>query len=152
MRKGWFILFLFLILTSCKQPKELVYQDVQNISFKQAGLQKTTISMDVRLYNPNKYRLHVKKSDIDVYLDNNPVGKITIRGGTIIDKRDTSSVPVMLEVDLKNALPNLIQVVMTNEITLKLSGAIIAGRHGLFIKVPVYYEGKQDILGGIIKL
>jgi LEA14-like dessication related protein len=152
MRKYCAILFFVFFAAACRQPKELVYQGVQNIGFKQAGMQKATLAMDVRLYNPNSYTLKLKKSEIAVFLNGNPLGAITISGGTYISKLDTSSIPVTLDVDVKKAIPNLLQAAMDNAVDLKVSGQIRAGRHGIFIKVPIEYEGKQDILGGLIKL
>jgi LEA14-like dessication related protein len=143
------LLFLMLVIASCRQPKELVYQDVQNFNIKHAGLRNTTLSMDVRLYNPNNYKLKLKKSDIDVYINGSLLGKINIEGGIDISKRDTSALPVMLDVDLGNALPNMLQLLVNNEVNIKLSGSIKAGRHGLYVKVPVNYEGKQDIFAGL---
>src|SRR5579863_6245482 len=103
------LLLLVLLIASCRQPKDLVYQDVQNLSVKHAGLQKTTLSMDVRLYNPNNYRLKLKKSDIDVYLNGSPLGKINIDGGIGISKLDTSSLPVTLDLNPGAAMPGLLK-------------------------------------------
>ncbi len=62
---------------------------------------------------------------------------------------DTFSMPVMLSVDLKNAVPNVLQLILNPEVDIKLAGTVKAGRHGVYIKVPVNYEGKQDIRAGI---
>jgi LEA14-like dessication related protein len=130
-----------------------VYQDVRNFNFKsQGGLEKTTLSMEVRLYNPNSYDLKLKKSGIDVFLNNKPVGIINIEGGTVISKLDTSSIPVTLDVDLKKVFPNLLEAALNNTLAIKLSGIVKAGRHGIFVRIPIHYEGTQDILGGIIKM
>lgn len=146
-------LTLLLLITSCKQPKELVYKNVQNFNIRQVDLQnlgKAKLSMDVRLYNPNSYSLKLKKSNVDVYLNGSLLGKINTVGGIDIAKLDTSSLPVTLDVDLGRSLPNLLQLALFDkDVSIKLSGSIKAGRHGMFIKVPVNYEGKQDILGGI---
>jgi len=145
-----FILINTVVLGACRQPKELVYQDVQNFNVKHVGLEKTTLSMDVRLYNPNRYRLKLKRSDIDVYLNGDLLGKINIEGGIGISELDTSSLPVTLDMNPGAALPGLLKAAFgNNDMTIKLSGTIKAGRHGFFIKVPVNYEGKQDILAGL---
>jgi len=153
MKKLSIVLFSFLIailsLSSCAQPKELVYLGMDSFSIKQAGLKQTTISMNIRLYNPNRYKLKLKKADVDVFINNSHVGKMNVNCIAELAKRDSSSLPVTLDVDLANALPNALQLLLNPEITLKITGNIIAGRQGVYITIPVNYEGKQDILSGI---
>ena len=147
------ILFGMLALGACRQPKDLVYKDVRNFSMKQAGMKKTTFTMDVRLYNPNKFRLKLKKSDIDVFINGNPLGKINIEGGAGISRFDTSSLPVTLDLNPGTALTNLVSAAFGGNLTIKLSGTIKAGRHGIYVTVPVDYEGKQDdLLSGLLKM
>jgi LEA14-like dessication related protein len=145
MRFLLFILLLVVAASSCRQPRELVYQDIQNFSLKQAGLQKSTLSMVVRLYNPNNYKLRLKKSDIEVFVNGKLLGKMSTDGGVSIARRDTSSLPVMLDVSLGGVLSGLLGAAFNSEVTVKLSGSIKAGRHGIFVRVPVDYESKQDV-------
>ena len=53
--------------------------------------------------------------------------------------------PVLLNLDLSNALPNMVQLMMNSQVTIKLAGSISAGRSIVSIRVPVNFEGKQDI-------
>ena len=54
--------------------------------------------------------------------------------------------PAMLNVEMKNLLPNALQVVLSNGIVdMKLAGSVKAGRYGIYVKVPLNYEGKQDV-------
>ena len=145
----WFILLLVAGICSCKQPKDLIYKNIENIGMKQAGLNQTTLSLDIRLYNPNKYSLKLKKADVDVFLNASHLGKVTVNDRVVLPGFDTSSLPVLLDVDLKNVLPNALQLLLDSKVNLKVTGTIKAGRHGLYITIPVNYEEKQDILSGI---
>jgi len=138
-----------LFISACRQPKDLVYQNVQNFKLQKIGLAQTAMTMDIRLYNPNNYSLKLKNADVDVFINNNRLGKMTVNGSYTITKLDTFSLPVMLDVDLKNGLPNVLQLVFNSDVDVKLSGTIKAGRHGVLLTVPINYEGKQDILSGI---
>ena len=140
---------MLLILSACRQPKDLIYQNVQGFKLQKAGAAQTTLSMDIRLYNPNGYSLKLKKADVDVFLNDNHLGKMIVKGPYTITKLDTFVLPVILNVDLKNVLPNVLQLVLNSEVDVKLSGTIKAGRHGVYLTVPINYEGKQDILSGI---
>jgi LEA14-like dessication related protein len=143
------LLLLILLVTSCRAPRELVYQNIQNFGISQSPSHTTLVSMDIRLYNPNNYALKLKKADVEVFINNNLVGKLNARSGCTLSGCDTASVPVTLEVDMKTVLPNMLQFILNSEVDIRLSGKIKAGRHGIYVSVPVSYEGKQDILSGI---
>jgi LEA14-like dessication related protein len=141
-------LFLFCLL-SCKYPKNLEYKDIRHFKLQQAKFQQPKVTMDISLFNPNNYAMRLKQADIDVFINGNKVGKMQIPRAVHIPSRDTFVLPATLSVDLRNALPNALQLVMNSEVNIKLIGTVKAGRHGIFITVPLNYEGKQDILSGL---
>ena len=142
-----YVLLLFIGVCSCKAPKDFVYVETRNFKMKDCGFDKTTLSMDLRLYNPNKFRCQIKDVDIDVYMNGNSLGKMNAAGKYPFPKLDTASLPVSLNISMKNILPNAFQLLTGGgEVTIKLKGAVKGGRHGLYITVPVDYEGKQDIM------
>ena len=150
MNKACYLLLTIVVVAvSCRTPKDLVYQDVDHFSLQKAGLKQTIVVLDIRLYNPNNYRLKLKNADLDVFLNGNHLGKMTVKESTSFIANDITELPVILDVDLMNVLPNAFQILINKEVTIKLSGNIRAGRHGLFINVPINYEGKQDLLSGI---
>jgi LEA14-like dessication related protein len=145
----YLLLVAILFISACRQPKELVYQNVENFSIKQVGTQKTSISLDMRLYNPNNYKLKIKHADVDVFLAGNRLGRMNVQEKFLIPRQDTFLIPVTLDIDLKNALPNALQLLFNSEVDVKLAGTIRAGRHCVFVTIPVNYEGKQDIRSGL---
>lgn len=139
------------LLSSCAQPKPLIYKDVDRISFKKADLTSFTLRVDLKLYNPNKYALLLKEPLIGIYINNKHLGYASVQEKVMIPAADTFILPAQIRVDLLNALPNAYQVMKNREITLRLDGSLKAGlRHhigkgGVFIAIPVHYEGKQKI-------
>ena len=146
MRKQSILILLILSVAACSRPKDLEYQGVEHFKLQKAGLSETAVSMDIHLYNPNSFNLKLKKADVDVFINNNHVGKMKVSGRYTINRLDTFVLPVLLNVDLKNALSNVLQLMFSSDVDLKLQGTIRAGRHGAFLTVPVNYEGKQDLL------
>lgn len=134
------ICIFFSFFSSCRRPKELVYQDVENFR-----LQRTSLAFDVRLYNPNNLKVKLKKADLDVFLEGRHAGAVKMKEAVMIEKLDTFLLPVILDVDMANVLPNALQLLTKPEVTLKVSGTAKAGRHGIFIPIPVRYEGKQRV-------
>ncbi len=139
------LLIVVLFLCSCSHPKDLVYRDIRSFKLRQAGLQQSAVNMDIRMFNPNGYCMKLKDADVDVYINGKLLGKMEVVGRCAVPGLDTFLMPVTLNVDMKNILPNTWQLFMNSEVNIKLAGTIKAGRHGVFIKVPLDYEGKQDI-------
>ncbi len=134
-----------LLFASCMQPKPLVYKSVQHFGFQQHGLSNSIVTVDLNLYNPNKYSMKLKNTDVDVFVNNHHLGKALVTKKSTIPKLDTFSLPVALTVDLAKVLPNAFELLFNKEVTLKLTGSIKTGKHGIFISIPVDYEGKQSI-------
>ena len=138
-------LLMLLLVCSCRHPKELVYKDVQHFKLQNAGLKQSGISLDIRMYNPNNYGIKLKNADVDVFVNGTLLGKMCVNDQCSVPGLDTFLLPVTLNVDMKNVLPNALQMFLKSDVDIKLSGTIRAGRRGIYMKVPVNYEGKQDI-------
>jgi LEA14-like dessication related protein len=144
---SFFLLFVlsFAISTSA-QPQPLSYVGVENFKIQQVDKQMASISLDIKLYNPNDFKIKLKDADIDVFIDGNQLGNVQSAEKYEVPKNDTCLVPVILNVALKKILPNALQLVLSNGIAdVKLTGTVKAGRYGIYKKIPLDYESKQDI-------
>ena len=137
------MIVLLALFVSCRQPKPLAYQGVSHLGMSDIGLTYSTVSMDMKLYNPNNYKMNLKSAAVDVYFDGKMVGKAIVNKSFTIPRKDTFELPVLLRVDLANVFPNALQLLMNKQITLKLCGEMRAGKHGVCINIPVNYEGVQ---------
>ena len=145
MKIGTLSLILILLASSCRHPKELVYKDIQHFKLQNAGVQQSGVSLDIRMYNPNSYSMKLKNADVDVFINGTLLGKMCVNNQCSVPGLDTFLLPVTLNVDMKNVLPNALQMFLKSDVDIKLAGTIRAGRRGIYLKVPVNYEGKQDI-------
>jgi len=140
------LILFFLAGTSCRSPKPLEYRDTKNFKVNGLGLNNTNVSMELELYNPNKYGLRVKNSDVDVYVNNIFAGKVFVVDGKYkIPAESIFLLPVKLDADLKNIMPNALKIWQERSLQLKVSGKIKAGKGGLYVSIPVSYEGRQPI-------
>lgn len=145
MKIGALSLLPALLLCSCSHPKALVYKDIQHFKLQNAGLQQSGVSLDIRMYNPNSYSMKLKNADVDVFVNGTLLGKMFVNNQCSVPGLDTFLMPVTLNVDMKNVLPNALQMFLKSDVDIKLTGTIRAGRRGIYVRVPVNYEGKQDI-------
>jgi LEA14-like dessication related protein len=144
-------LFLILMATClfglsfCGKPKQPDYIDFQHLKIKKAGLNQSVITFDLRYFNPNSYRLQLKQSSVDVYFNDKFVGHSSLDSLIHIPARDTFLIPVSMQLDMKSLVKNAVQLLMNPDVMVKLNGNAKVGKGGIFINVPINYEGKQRI-------
>jgi LEA14-like dessication related protein len=138
---------ILLFCLGCMQPKALVYQDVRNFRVQKVDLQEATIVLDLLFYNPNNYGLSLKNGDLDAYFNDKYLGKATLDERTAIPARDTFLLPVSVTADLRSLITNALELLTRKnlDVLVRLQGKLRAGKSGIFIGVPVHYEGRQRI-------
>jgi LEA14-like dessication related protein len=132
-------------LSFCGKPKEPDYIDFQNLQLSKAGLNQSVIKFDLRYFNPNNFRMQLKEAQVDVYFNDKFVGHSVLDSTIQIPKKDTFLIPVAMEVQLKNVLSNAAQLLLNPDVMVKLTGNARLGKGGIFVNVPINYEGKQRI-------
>ena len=143
-RMGLFCVLLAL-LAGCGKPKDVQFIDVQNINVDQFGLAESVISADIRYYNPNDFRLKLKEGELDVTLNDTYLGHSKLDTLLEIPKLDTFSIPVKLKVNMKTFLSKAANVLLSNEVEIKLDGNAKVGKSGIYFNVPIHYQGKKKL-------
>ena len=133
------------LLTSCSRPMAPEYRSVENLRVNTLGVGESAISADLKYYNPNNFSLKLKYGETDVYLNNRFLGKTILDTLTVIPARDSFLIPVSMKVDMKQVYANALDILLNNEVTIKLDGFAKMGKGGLFFNLPIKYEGKQKI-------
>jgi len=140
-------LLIFTVLTtlliSCSTPKELEYRNFKNFTIDKLGFSATSIKMDLIYYNPNNFGLQLKSTELDIFLDNNYLGHSVQEQLVSIPRREEFSIPVKIDVDMKNLLRNGLATLWSNEVIVKVTGMVKVGKANLYKSLPVNYEGKQ---------
>ena len=141
-------LLIFFLLTnlliSCSVPKELEYRDFKNLTIEKMGFSFSAIKMDLIYYNPNNFGLELNRMDLDIFINNNYLGKTSQDYQISIPRREEFSIPIKIDVDMKNLLKNGFTTFLNNEVTIKVTGTIRIGKLSVFKSFPVNYEGKQQ--------
>ncbi len=132
---------LLLLLASCREPKDLEYRDFKNLKVEKIGAAASMIKMDLVYYNPNNFGLQLKLTDLDIYVDGNYLGHSLQEYQIHIPKRGEFTLPVQVEVDMKNLLKNVLSTFLGKEVLLKVTGKVTLGKANIFKIFPVNYEG-----------
>ena len=143
---GWYVLpfCVPLLLDSSITPKELEYRDFRNFTVNKVGFFASTIRMDLVYYNPNNFSLQLRATDVDIFLENNYLGHTIQEMQLTIPSRAEFSIPISMDVDMKNLLKNGLLTLVKSEVSVKVMGSVKVGKANIFKSFPVNYEGKQQ--------
>lgn len=147
MKKMLLWALLPLLLAACAKPKDFDYLGISDFKVISLGLKQSTVSVNVKYYNPNKFPVTMKHADVDVYINNNYFGKTILDSTIHISGRDTFYLPVLLTVEMNANAVSLMQSFGKGQrdFPIKLEGNARVGRGGFYINYPIKYEGNQKM-------
>ena len=142
----WLFFFgLIIIMPSCREPKDLEFREFKNLSLEKIGFSSSNLNVDLVYYNPNNFSLELHRTDLDIYLDSNFLGHSSQDLQVAIPKRDQFTVPLKVEIDMKNLLRNGLSSLFKKEVSIRLLGKVTVGKAGVFKSFPVDYTTVQNI-------
>lgn len=137
------ISIILIDLSSCRAPKDLVYRDFKNFQVGKLGFSTSTVKMDLVYYNPNNFGLQLNRTDLDVYINDTYLGHTVQDLQITIPRLGEFSLPISMDVDMKNIFKNAFTTLLNKEVMVKVTGQIKIGKANVFKSFPVNYEGKQ---------
>lgn len=137
------VILMVLLFNSCKAPKPLEYRTFKNLTIEKVGFGSSSVKMELVYYNPNNFGLQLKQTDLDIYLDNNYAGHTSQEYQVTIPKLSEFTLPIAMDVDMKNIFKNALNTLIDKEIDVKLTGTVKVGKANVFISFPVNYESMQ---------
>ena len=142
---SFLILSLLTILPfSCSTPKALEYRDFKNFTVEKLGFSTTAVKMDMVYYNPNNYGMQLQRTDLDIFINDILMGHTSQDYQITIPRKEEFSIPVKMEVDMKNLFKNGLNSLLRNEVMVKVTGLVKVGKANVFISFPVNYQGAQS--------
>ena len=145
LRTSLIVGLIAMAIFGCSKPKDLQYIDFQNFQVQELGLGESVISADLKYYNPNNFKLNLKDGDLNVSLNNTFLGNSKLDTLLQIPKKDTFLIPLKMKVDMNTFLSKALNVLLTNEVDVKLDGNAKLGKAGIYFNVPIHYQGKQKL-------
>ena len=137
-----------LILGGCLAGKKIQQPEflgINNLGVGDLGLKQSRLTADLFFYNPNKYGMQLKKTELDYFVNQKKAGFTVLDTLIQIPANDTFKINVNLNIDMKNVFDNAMSIFQKNSIYLAMSGNVRVGRNGIFFTVPVKYAGEQKL-------
>ena len=131
------LLFAFLfIATGCMENPQ--FKGVSNFKIDDINREKISFNVDVSAYNPNGYKLKVRKSNFNLYLNDLYVGQAFLLEKYKMKKRTTTLDNVPVEILLeKGVFMKLVKIAMGGTVKLRMEGTLKASVIGLPVKKKI---------------
>jgi LEA14-like dessication related protein len=142
---GFLLYTLPLFMTSCRTPKDLEFREFKNLSLENIGFSGASLKVDVVYYNPNNFSLELNRTDLDIFVDSNFLGHSSQDIQVKVPKRDIFTIPLKVELDMKNLLKNGITSLFNKEVNVKVLGKVKVGKAGVFKSFNVDYQTVQKL-------
>ena len=129
-----------LLAVSCAAPKALEYREFRNFKIERLGFSSSTVKMDMVYFNPNNFGLQLKRTDLDVFINDVYLGRTSQEYQVTIERKENVTIPIQLQVDMRNLYKNSLNVLFRNTVQLKVTGTVKVGKANVFLNFPVQYE------------
>ncbi len=140
-------LYLFLsgciLLTNCQKPKDLVFKEFKNLHVDKVTFANAALTVDLIYYNPNNIGLQLSRTDLDIYIDSTFLGHSAQDIQVTIPKRDNFTLPLQVDLDVKNLLKNGIASLFNKDVHVRVTGWVKLGKLGVYKSFKVDYTSVQ---------
>jgi len=133
-----------IILTSCREPKDLEFREFNNLRLEKVGFTSANLKVDLVYYNPNNFGLELSRTDFDLFVDSSYLGHSAQDLQVHIPKRDVFTIPLKIDLDMKNLIKNGLNSLFSKEINVRLLGTVKLGKANVYKSFKVDYTTKQN--------
>ena len=141
---GYFLITLFFAI-GCSKPIQPTYLGYKNLRLGKVGTKNNVVMSDIKFYNPNKYALKVKQAKMDIFFNDRFLGHTSIVDLVTLPPLDTTFIPFVTEASMTDLLATSAQIFLNPNVRIKVQGNAKVGRGGIFVNVPINYQGTQRI-------
>lgn len=143
----YFPSLLFIVLafvTSCRAPKDLVFKEYKNLQLENVGFTDAVLKVDLVYYNPNSFGVELNRTDLDLYVDSSFLGHSSQNIQVSIPGRKDFTLPLKVNVDMKNLLKNGLTSMFNKNVSIRLIGNVKIGKAGIYKNIKVDYTTVQN--------
>ena len=132
-------------LTSCRTPKDLEFREFNNVKLDKLGFSASSLSVNLVYYNPNNFGLELSRTELDIYVDSVYLGHSSQILQVPIPKRETFTIPLKVDLDMKNLLKNSLMSLFNKEVAIRSVGTVKVGTAGIYKNIKVDYTTRQTL-------
>lgn len=138
------IILVSLTLTSCFEYEDVQLLKVTNIHLNNIFTKKIEIGVDLQIVNPNKYKINIVDSELELFLKGKKIGTAHIIDKIELPKNSDQIHKIAIATDLKDmlsdAIPVILGVLFDESIELQVKGNIKASAKALTKIFPIDFK------------
>ena len=134
---------MLIAFMSCRSPKALEYRTYDNFSVERLGFSNSTVKLNLVYFNPNNFRMQLRNTDLDIFINSKLFGHSTTDTLIDIPKKDTFSLPVKFDVNMQSLYQNALNTLLGKEVIVRVTGKVKIGKANVFMYFPINYESKE---------
>ena len=146
---GISILFIF---NSCIDYKEVEFLGVTDYSINKLDTEDVSITLSMKIKNPNNYNIKIKKSTFDLYLNGKKLGKTKMLDDVKLEKNRSQVHDVVFDGNMESITQGIFSslgVLLGGTAKLRVKGKLKAKAYGLGKKFDVDFT--QNIKASDLK-
>ena len=136
------LLFLMVGLSSCEIYKDVKVKRVEEFDLSEFTNSKVSAVLRIGLENPNPYKITLFESDLELRIDGNVAGSLTLAEPVVLAPKSSKVYDVKVYTnitDVEGFLGNALSLMFIDEIELQASGYVQAKGLGIKKKVPLSF-------------
>ncbi|MCB9189570.1 MAG: LEA type 2 family protein [Flavobacteriales bacterium] len=153
MSIGRFVRVLLLVglmfsFQGCFDYEDVDFKGVQGVSVVERTDEVVKLQIDVKVDNPNNFKIKVKKSTLDIYINEKYIGKTSLDSKIVINKNSEEVYPIVLNADPKDlikAAMGSLGGLLKGSVKVRLKGDVKGSVYGVTRKVPVDFEEEINL-------
>ena len=155
MKKGLLFLAWLLILSACSIYKEPEFKELSGYKLTKIDGNEIHFNVEGIISNPNWYALKMKKSSLDVFIENKKFGVLQLEDKLKIkSKRDNNlSVPMTLIME-PGSMVKMMGWALRDSLSIEIKGPLKAGAFFIYHKFPVQFTksiSSKNIIKNLFK-
>lgn len=140
------ICFILFQSAGCNDVKELEYKGIENTRLQTLSLNNTSIRIDLKYFNPNKFGIDVKETNLNIYLNDKFIAVGDQPEKTQIPKKSDFIFPVTAHFDPIKVIGMAFKSLFSGKSKVGLHGTAKLGKGGVYIRVPVDIEEQVSLI------
>lgn len=131
-----------IFVCSCTPFQSLEYKGLSNWDIQTKTIAESKLSAVVQIYNPNKYKITVKRIEADITVSGSKWSHYTLDSLFFVPPQSNFSFPIQLMVKNADLLNGVVKLVSSGSLPYTLQGKIKGTYRGITSEVPFVHNGK----------
>jgi LEA14-like dessication related protein len=136
------LLCVVICISGCNSFQSLEYKGISDWDLKTKSLAESKLHAVVKVHNPNKYKISVKKIEADIDVNGSIWSQYRLDSSFYVPAQSDFSFPIHLTVKNADLLSGGLKLLTAGTLPYTLNGKIKGTYRGLTAEVPFIHQGK----------